>query len=81
VITTPVLIDTGPLVAILRQDDHEHESCVRQLQDIRRPAFTCWPVLTEASYLLGSSAEFGICGLISVLKIVSCVVSMGSGRY
>ena len=51
-ITKPVLIDTGPIVAILRNDDSDHDACVEQLNEIKKPTLTCWPVLTEAAYLL-----------------------------
>lgn len=47
-----VLVDTGPLVAVFRSDDHYHERCTNQLADIRPPLLTSWPVLTEAVYLL-----------------------------
>ena len=47
-----VLIDTGPIVAILRPDDSEHQLCVTQSQDLRYPFLTSWAVLTEAAWLL-----------------------------
>jgi hypothetical protein len=52
-----ILIDAGPIVAVLHRDDHNHERCVRALRTLREPLATAWPVLTEAMYLLGFSWE------------------------
>lgn len=46
------LIDTGPIVAIFNQRDSSHQECVEQMQSLRAPLLTCWPVLTEAAWLL-----------------------------
>jgi uncharacterized protein len=49
----PVLIDTGPLLAIYSADDAHHAACISQMDLLPvGKAYTCWPVLTEAVYML-----------------------------
>jgi len=56
-----VLVDTGPLVALRRENDADqrendadHKICTETLKQLPTPLLTCWPVLTEAAYLLRS---------------------------
>lgn len=49
-----VLIDTGPLVAVMSQTDSFHHLCTETLASLSPPLGTCWPVLTEAAWLLRS---------------------------
>lgn len=50
-----ILIDTGPLVAIINRNDFYHPICTAALAGMKRPLYSCWPVLTEAAWLLRES--------------------------
>lgn len=58
-----VILDTGPLVALLDGRDRHHEWAVAQWADIEAPLLTCESVISEACFLLdqtraGSAAVF-----------------------
>lgn len=49
----PVLVDTGAFVALYEVRDTHHQACTAQVNELPvGKAYTCWPVITEASYLL-----------------------------
>jgi hypothetical protein len=50
-----VLVDAGPLIALIHADDQHHERCVGTFRGLAEPLGTVWPVLTEAMYLLSFS--------------------------
>ena len=50
-----VLVDAGPLIALIHADDRQHERCVATLRELDEPLGTVWPALTEAMYLLNFS--------------------------
>lgn len=50
-----ILVDAGPLIALIHKDDQHHERCVAVLRSLTEPLGTVWPVLTEAMYLLSFS--------------------------
>jgi predicted nucleic acid-binding protein len=52
-----ILVDAGPMVALIHADDHHHERCKKVLRSLKEPMATVWPPVTEAMYLLGFSPE------------------------
>jgi uncharacterized protein len=52
-----ILIDAGPLVAIFREQDSYHQTCLAALEGMSQPLYTCWPVITEAARMLRQSAS------------------------
>ena len=69
-----IVVDTGPLVAILAEDDAAHDRCVDESQVLSTPFFTTWPVLTEAAWLLRDKPE-SIPKLMGLMEqgLVHCV--------
>lgn len=54
-----VLLDTGPLVALLSIDDAHHERARRLFAQCTPPLRTCEAVIAEACFLLGKVHETG----------------------
>lgn len=52
-----ILVDAGPLVALIHEDDNEHRVCKDTFANFSESLGTVWPVLTEAMYLLSFSWE------------------------
>lgn len=50
-----ILIDAGPLIALISVDDRHHSVCRAAFANIEEPLGTVWPALTEAMYLLRGS--------------------------
>lgn len=48
-----VILDTGPLVALLNNRDVYHSWALTTAQPLRPPLYTCEAVVTEAHHLLG----------------------------
>ena len=47
-----VILDTGPLVALLHRDDQYHDWARQQAGQLKPPFLTCEAVLSEAHFLL-----------------------------
>ncbi len=64
---TPPIVDTGPLVAFLSQDDSAHAWAVTVFKQLGAPLVTCDVVIAEAHYLL-SRTRNGADGLLALLE-------------
>lgn len=68
-LSEPVLVDAGPLVAIYNVHDPHHAACCEQLKQFPLgKTYTCLPAVTEAAYLLRRFPEFRDDLLRSVLQ-------------
>jgi len=47
-----VVVDTGPIVALLDADEARHDWARARFEDLRAPLLTCEAVLSEAAFLL-----------------------------
>ena len=61
-----VLLDTGPLVAVLCAGDRDHAWTVERFRALAPPFLTCEPVIAEASYLV---EQRGISGGVILERI------------
>jgi predicted nucleic acid-binding protein len=53
----PLLIDAGPIVALLAANDAAHRQCVDETRKLTPPFVTTWAVLAEAAWLLRHTRE------------------------
>lgn len=68
-----MLIDTGPLVAIVDRRDGRHRECLNALKRTSGPLFTVWPVIAEAVHLL-RRVPGGAAGLFNLIDAASVAV-------
>lgn len=61
-----VLVDAGPLVALLNGNDAAHATCTTIAKELSRPLLTTWIVLAEAAWLLQRTTE----GPLRLLRLV-----------
>lgn len=52
-----VLVDAGPLIALIHEDDNEHRRCREAFAAMNEPLGTVWPALAEAMHLLSFSPQ------------------------
>jgi predicted nucleic acid-binding protein len=53
----PVIVDTGPLVAMIDRDEDQHPWASAQLRGFQHPLLTCDAVLTESCFLLAKHPQ------------------------
>ena len=73
-----VLVDTGPLVALLDRSDPYHLTCQETFSSLNDTLVTVWPVVTEAIYMLRAywQAQDALwemiqCGAVQILSLES----------
>ena len=49
---TPVLLDTGVIVALLDRRENYHQAAIEAIQHLASPLITCEPVIAESCHLL-----------------------------
>ncbi len=62
-----VIVDAGPLVAILNRLDSQHAVCHKLGLEFSRPLITTWPVVAEAAWLLRKTPS-GVSGLLRMVS-------------
>lgn len=63
-----ILVDSGPLVALLSPRDQAHAWCLRQMETFEDPLLTCDAVLSEAFFLLKRHADRGAEELMEMIR-------------
>jgi hypothetical protein len=52
-----ILVDAGPLIALIHEDDNEHQRCREAFAALNEPLGTVWPAVAEAMHLLSFSLQ------------------------
>jgi predicted nucleic acid-binding protein len=68
-----VLVDAGPLVALLNGRDAAHSVCSAAVANLAGPLISSWAVLAEAAWLLRTTHD-GLQGLMRLVAegVVEC---------
>ena len=57
-----ILVDTGPIVALLHKDDKHHKRVTSFIKQCGCGLLTTWPVMTEAWHLLPAHGRVALTG-------------------
>ena len=66
-ISRSIILDTGPLVALLNKNDAYYQWTIEQFAGLNPPLLTCEAVISEACFLL-RKFENGASGIITLLS-------------
>lgn len=91
VVAASVIVDTGPIVALLDADDQQHAWVKAQFARLRPPLITCEAVLTESCFLIARGggdasaviqlAERGVLNVAQLFNTESASVARLMRRY
>ncbi len=59
-----ILVDAGPLIALGRKQDLDHERAVAFARTTSARFITTWPVLTEVAHFLSTSGRLALYSLV-----------------
>lgn len=76
-----VLLDTGPLVALVNRDDDRHETAKALMAACAPPLRTCEPVLAEACYLLSKGGPSAAADVIALGGAGAFAVVLAVGEH
>jgi uncharacterized protein len=80
---TPILVDTGFLIALYDQSDFDHTRCLCTYESLDRPLVTCEAVVTESIYMLryvGGAAEALLASIESGALEIGFKLNESAGR-
>jgi len=52
-----ILVDAGPLIALIHEDDDEHQRCREAFAAMNEPLGTVWPAIADAVHLLSFASQ------------------------
>lgn len=90
-VAASVIVDTGPIVALLDADDRHHAWVKAQFARLRPPLITCESVLTEACFVIARGAgdagtviqlvERGVLSVVQLLDVEAASVARLMRKY
>jgi predicted nucleic acid-binding protein len=90
-VAASVIVDTGPIVALLDADDQQHAWVKAQFARLRPPLLTCEAVLTESCFLISRGggdasaviqlAERGVLSVVQLFDTEAASIALLMRRH